>query len=92
MNAGTDIQNAMMLAQSAPMRAPKAAMTAGAQAPDRIATTTDGLIANSLFFNGHRVAVRHCRHHGQEAVARPMLFAIFPFGSIDDGPILRRGL
>jgi len=32
---------------------------AGAQPPDRIATTAHALVANSLFFNGKRIVVRH---------------------------------
>jgi hypothetical protein len=35
-----------------------AAASAAAQAPDRIATTADALVANPLFFNGKRVVVR----------------------------------
>lgn len=31
----------------------------GAQAPDRLATTAEALVANPVFFNGKRVAVRH---------------------------------
>lgn len=34
------------------------AASAGAQAPDRIATTAEALVANPLFFNGKRVVVR----------------------------------
>ncbi|MEO8076352.1 MAG: hypothetical protein ABI818_08505, partial [Acidobacteriota bacterium] len=54
-----------------------AAISAGAQAPDRIATTTDALIANSLFFNGHRIAVRHAVKEAGElteldATAKPI--------------------
>ena len=36
-----------------------AALSAGAQSPDRIATTADALIANPVFFNSRRIAVRH---------------------------------
>ena len=36
-----------------------AALTAGAQPPERIATTADALIADAIFFHGKRVAVRH---------------------------------
>jgi hypothetical protein len=35
------------------------AASAGAQPPDRIATTADALVANPLFFNGKRVVIRH---------------------------------
>jgi hypothetical protein len=35
------------------------AAPAAAQAPDRIATTADALVANPLFFNGTRVVLRH---------------------------------
>jgi hypothetical protein len=35
------------------------ALSAGAQPPDRIATTAHALVANSLFFNGKRIVVRH---------------------------------
>lgn len=35
------------------------AAPAAAQAPDRIATTADALVANPLFFNGKRVVLRH---------------------------------
>ena len=31
------------------------AMTAAAQAPDRIATTAEALVANPLFFHGKRI-------------------------------------
>ncbi len=31
----------------------------GAQPPDRIATTAEALVANPVFFNGKRIAVRH---------------------------------
>lgn len=31
----------------------------GAQAPDRVATTAEALVANPVFFHGKRVAVRH---------------------------------
>ena len=34
------------------------AASAAAQAPDRIATTADALVANPLFFNGKRVVIR----------------------------------
>lgn len=36
-----------------------AAVPAAAQAPDRIATTAEALVANPLFFNGKRVVLRH---------------------------------
>jgi hypothetical protein len=35
------------------------AVPAAAQAPERIATTADALVANPLFFNGKRVVLRH---------------------------------
>jgi hypothetical protein len=35
------------------------AVSAGAQAPERIATTADALIANPIFFHGKRIVVRH---------------------------------
>ena len=36
-----------------------AALLAGAQAPDRLATTAEALVSNPLFFHGKRVVVRH---------------------------------
>ena len=35
------------------------ALAAAAQAPDRIATTAEALVANPLFFHGKRIVVRH---------------------------------
>jgi hypothetical protein len=35
------------------------AVAAAAQAPDRIATTAEALVANPLFFHGKRIVVRH---------------------------------
>jgi hypothetical protein len=54
-----------------------AALCAVAQPPDRIATTAHALVANSLFFNGKRIVVRHpVREVGElaelDATARPV--------------------
>ena len=54
-----------------------AAASSAAQAPDRIATTADGLVANSLFFNGKRVVIRRAvKEAGRltelEATAKPV--------------------
>ena len=35
------------------------AAPAGAQAPDRIATTAQALVTNPLFFNAKRIVIRH---------------------------------
>lgn len=35
------------------------ALSAGAQAPERIATTAGALVANGIFFDGKRIVVRH---------------------------------
>jgi hypothetical protein len=53
------------------------AMTAAAQAPDRIATTAEALVANPLFFHGKRIVVRHAvKQTGAlvelEATAKPV--------------------
>jgi hypothetical protein len=39
------------------------ALALGAQAPDRIATTADALLANPIFFDGKRIVVRHALRH-----------------------------
>ncbi len=49
----------------------------GAQAPDRLATTAEALVANPVFFNGKRVAVRHPVRHADrltelEATSKPI--------------------
>lgn len=54
-----------------------AATTGLAQAPDRIATTADALVANPLFFHGKRIVVRHAvrqtdRLDELEATAKPV--------------------
>ncbi len=53
------------------------AALAGAQAPERIATTAEALVANPLFFHGKRVVVRHAvKQTGQlfelEATPKPV--------------------
>ena len=53
------------------------AVPAAAQAPDRIATTAEALVANPLFFNGKRVVLRHAvketgRLSELDATAKPV--------------------
>ena len=68
------------------------AASVAAQAPDRIATTADALVANPLFFNGKRVVVRHAvRQTGRLAELDGTLKPVYVFwkegGGGSDGEI-----
>ena len=68
------------------------AAPAAAQAPDRIATTAEALVANPLFFHGKRIVVRHAVRAGGSA--RPSSTAtakpVFVFWKDRAGGIGRR--